>query len=329
MPEATHRQLALWLNPSRRENAPVDLGALKAELARLGINSRGWRLYLDYGDARFEPLGRPWIHEDQPFSSGPNALAYLRLLQACEMDVLPPPDLVASLRFWDIPEARLAKVPPLFFRAAWKAAVANQYVPRSAEEFIREVILVGRWFFATGTHETTEPGLLKAGWPALLRRRKEWAAEQAPVVLPDGAPTADEWDPYIRRLEWGLYRFEALTNAAQLQEEGEAMQHCVGTYPEFCRSGLRRIYSVRERKSGRRVATFALEYAHYGDGMLEWIYDQISGLKNASIEQPELICAADALLRAYLELPEQRFVNPALLLKTPEEADHEEWCCDF
>ena len=329
MPESIHRQLPLWLDPRRRENPAVDLGALKAELARLRINSRGWHLYLDYGDALFEPLGRPWIHEDQPFSSGPNALAYLRLLQSCEMDVLPPPDLVASLRFWGIPEGRLAKVPPLFFRAAWKAAVANQYASRSVEEFIREVILVGRWFFATGTYETAEPSLLKAGWPALLRRRKEWAVQHPPVVVPDGAPAADEWDPYIRRLEWGLYRFEALTNAAQLLEEGEAMQHCVGTYPEFCRSGLRRIYSVRERKSGRRVATFSVEYADCGDGTLEWEYDQISGVKNAPVEQPALICAADAVLRAYLELPEQRFVKPDSSVKTKEEVDEEEWCCDF
>lgn len=85
MPEAVYSQLPLWLDPRRRENAPVDPGTLKAELARLGINSRGWRLYLDYGDALFLPLGRPWIHTDQPFSSGPNAVAYLRLLQACEM----------------------------------------------------------------------------------------------------------------------------------------------------------------------------------------------------------------------------------------------------
>lgn len=329
MPDAVHCQLPLWLDPRRREDAPVDLGSLKAELARQGINSRGWRLYLDYGDALFAPLGRPWIHPDQPFSSGPNAVAYLRLLQACEMDVLPPPVLVASLALWGIPNDRLDGVPPLFFRAAWKAAVANQYAPRNATEFMREVGEVGCWFFTTGVCETAEPGLLKAGWPALLKRQKAWALAQVPVVLPKGAPTGDEWNPYVRRVEFGLYRFEALTRAAQLLEEGEAMQHCVGTYADYCRGGVRRIYSVRERKSGRRIATFSVEYVDYGNGKLAWECDQLSGLNNAEMVQPDIMNAADAVLRAYFDLPAQTFAKPVLPAKTVAEANEEEWCCDF
>jgi hypothetical protein len=329
MPEAIHSHLPLWLDPRRREDAPVDLGTLKSELARQGINSRSWRLYLDYGDALFAPLGRPWIHPDQPFTSGPSAVAYLRLLQACEMDVLPPPGLVASLQFWGVPNVRLDCVPPMFFRAAWKAAVANQYERRAAAEFIREVIFVGLWFFGTGAYETADSGLLKAGWPALLRRQKTCSLEQAPVVLPRNASTGDEWDPYIRRVEWGLYRFEALTNAAQLLEEGEAMQHCVGTYPEYCRCGARRIYSVRERKSGRRMATFSIEYVDYGNGRLAWRFDQLSGLSNAEILQPDMIIAADAVLRAYFDLPAQTFAKPVLPTTAEDEANEEEWCCDF
>ena len=58
-------------------------------------------------------------------------------------------------------------------------------------------------------------------------------------------------------------------------------------------------------------------------------YDQISGVKNAPIEQHELISAADAVLRAYLELPEQRFVKPGSSVKTKVAVDEEEWCCDF
>ena len=329
MPEAIHRQLPLWLDPRRREDAAFDLCTLKAELARQGVNSRGWRLYLDYGDALFAPLGRLWIHPDQPFSSGPNAVTYLRLLQACEMDVLPPPDLVSSLQFWGVPNDRLDRVPPLFFRAAWKAAVANQYEPRAAAEFIREVILVGLWFFGTGSHETADSGLLKAGWPALLRRQKAWALEQAPVVLPKSAPTGDEWNPYIRRVDWGLYRFEALTSAAQLLEEGEAMQHCVGTYHDYCRNGLRRIYSVRERKSGKRVATFSVEYVDNGDGVLVWECDQLSGRKNAEELPQNLIIAADSVLRTYSDLPTHFFVKPVLSAqKGNNDEGGGEWDCD-
>ncbi len=328
MPNVEHSQLQHWLDPRHRENETVDLGSLKAELTRLGINGRGWRLYLDYGDALFLPLGRPWIHPDQPFTTGPNAVAYLRLLQACEMDVLPPQDLVASLQFWDVPSKRLDRIPPLFFRTAWKAAVANQYTGQGSEEFVREVILVSQWFFGTGTHETINSGSLKSGWPELLRRQQSWMLEQKLMVSSGSKPTGDEWNPYIRRVEYGLYRFEALTNASQLAEEGYAMQHCVGSYAPYCLGGVRRIYSVRERKSGRQIATLSLEYVDYGNGTLVWECDQLSGLKNAEILQPDLINAADAVLRAYFDLPANTFSKPVLPTEVKENAD-EEWCCDF
>ena len=130
-------------------------------------------------------------------------------------------------------------------------------------------------------------------------------------------------------MEWGLYRFEALTNTAQLQEEGEAMQHCVGTYSEFCRGGVRRIYSVRERKSGRRVATFSVEYVDHGNGTRAWQCDQMSGHKNAEILKPDIVNAADAVLRAYFDLPTRAFANPVLPAIAEGDANEEEWFCGF
>jgi hypothetical protein len=176
-------------------------------------------------------------------------------------------------------------------------------------------VLVGLWFFGTGAFETADPGLLKAGWPALLLRQKAWSSEQAAASAPTGLPTDDEWNPYVRRVEWGVYRFEALTNEAQLVEDGESMQHCVGAYAPYCRGGVRRVYSVRERKSGRRVATLSLEYVDYGNGGLSWECDQLSGFKNTEILPPDVIVAADAVLRTYLDLPAQTFAKPILPAK--------------
>ena len=60
MPAVRHTLLPHWLGlcDVRCENPPVDLGALKQALIKRQLNSRGWRLYLDYGDALFECLGR-------------------------------------------------------------------------------------------------------------------------------------------------------------------------------------------------------------------------------------------------------------------------------
>ncbi len=328
MPESEHRQLAQWLNPSRQIDAPLDLGKFKEQLACQAINSRGWRLYLDYGDALFLPLRSPWIRPDQPYTNGLNAIVYLRLLQACEMDVLPPPVLVASLPLWGLPDERLDQVPPLYFRAAWKAAVASQYGQCSVADFTEEVASVSRWFFASRMYENAEPGLLKAGWTALLRRKNEWAMRQEPTTSTIGEFPGDEWNPYIRRVEWGSYRFEALTNAKQLREEGEAMQHCVGSYHNYCRAGARRIYSVRGRKNGKRMATLSLEYSADADGTLNWQCDQLSGLKNAEVLPPDMFLSADAVLRAYFDLPADAFTKPGPSAQATDEVE-EEWDCDF
>ena len=328
MPEAAHNLLPLWLHAGQRDEALVDLGGLKKLLTRQGVNNRGWRLYLDYGDALFSPLGLPWICPDMPLVNVQHALAYLRLIQGCEMDVLPPPGLVASLAQWEVPGNRLDCIPPMFFRAAWKAAVANQYEQRAAAEFIDEVVSVSQWFFGTGTYTTAESGLLKAGWPALLRRQKAWSLAQPPVFVARRSAQLDEWNPYVRRVEWGFYRFEALTSAAQLFEEGDAMQHCVGSYANDCIDGVRRIYSVRERKRGLRIATLSVAYVDHGNNKLAWECDQLSGVQNAEIVQPDLILATDAVLRAYLDLPVKTFAKPVVSVVENDEVELE-GCCDF
>ncbi len=164
---------------------------------------------------------------------------------------------------------------------------------------------------------------MKAGWHKLLDRAK--AALTPPTAVP--APTAKqppacEWDPYVRRIEWGGYVFVALSSAAALEEEGDAMQHCVGDYDENCRSGITRIYSVRERKSGMRVATCALECS-VGDDGITWEHDQTKGIRNAEVPR-EVLVAADAVLRSYLDLPQERFHQPAAAARTTFEEIYDE-----
>ena len=56
----------------------------------------------------------------------------MKLLAACEMDLLPPWDLVESMSRWAIPGNRLDAVPPLFFRALWKGCAAVGYEHRDS-----------------------------------------------------------------------------------------------------------------------------------------------------------------------------------------------------
>ena len=270
----SHDLLSGWLDPAYCNEA--DPGTLKRLLAERGVNGRGWRLCLDYGDALFSPLEEGFSPANLAYANGSNAVAYLRLLQACEMDVLPPPELVASLARWRLPNNQLSAIPPLFFRAAWKACVAAQYSDEGVSDFIEsEVVPLAIWFFASASYQSIDDARLKAGWMTLMRLRREWFVAQARTL------GEEEWPPILRSMIWDTFRFSALYSEAQLEEEGNVMRHCVGSYADRCRSELLRIYSVRHYKTGMRVATLSAKEVHTG----HWVIDQIKGPSNAAVEQ--------------------------------------------
>lgn len=107
-------------------------------------------------------------------------------------------------------------------------------------------------------------------------------------------------------MEYGHYAFHALTSAARLEEEGEALRHCVAIFAEDCTAGLLRIFSVRERKTGLRVATLALALADGGGGRWQWECDQIQGPGNSEVPA-RMVEAADAVLRSFEDLPRSTF----------------------
>jgi len=319
----THNVLAHWLNSDHAD--VIDLGSLKRRLAEHGVNGRGWRLCLDYGDALFSPLQNGLFSSDQSVAIASNAIAsnaiaYLRLLQACEMDVLPPPELVASMTLWHLPKDRLSVIPPLFFRAAWKACVAAQYSETELDDFIgTRVVPVASWFFSSGSHESVDDIRLKAGWTTLMRLRREWFIAQARTL------GEEEWPPILRSHVWDALRFSALFSETQLEEEGNVMGHCVGSYADRCRSELLRIYSVRYYKTGRRVATLSAIEVRTG----HWEIDQLKGPGNADVD-PRVWRAARVFLDklGYVSSrpgPVRQFLDCLRLIA----ADASEECPDF
>ncbi len=324
-----HELLPALLDQNWRKGDPLELRALKESLTAQGINGRGWRLYLDFGDAIFSPLSELWVSPLRPFSSLPNAMAYLRLLQACEMDVLPPRLLVGSMHEWNLPSNALSDLPPLFFRAMWKAMVAAEYAGgEAASSLVRDEIKpLASWFFGSGEFRNADAAVLKGGWLVLKRRWQAWLLGQKPATAPESkrALSSDEWNPYIRRVEYGRFAFFALTSKAQLADEGHAMRHCVATFDESCLMGVSRVFSVREKKTGLRVATLSLEFVESHKGSFVWENDQLKGIENASVSL-EICECADAVLRAFHDLPKSSFAKPKFgIEKNPAE---EELICE-
>jgi hypothetical protein len=240
-----------------------------------GVNSRGWHLYVNYGDTMFMPLGESWCSRDGEDALGNNEVVWLKILQACEMDVLPPPELVASIRNWRIPGDLLEVVPPMFVRAAWKACVAAQYREVGIEEFVTSTLIpLAQWFFVSGSYRHIESGQMKAGWNNLMRLRRDSVLVEAKKHGPD------DWPPIVRRYESGPFDMVALSFENQLDEEGIAMKHCVGSYADRCRYEPLRIFSIRSKKTKQRVATLSLIEKEPG----VWDFDQLKGPNNEAVD---------------------------------------------
>lgn len=289
---AYHVQLPAWLGIPE-DDPGVDLGLLKKTLASRGVNARGWRLYLDYGDAMFEALGEPWIDSDAPACSGPSAVAFLKLTAACEMDIPPPPLLVRSISRWQIPDSKLETIPPLFLRAAWKGYVAEDYADDGdgacTTQYIDEkVVPLANWYFSSQHHKELDTNLLKSGWSALERRHHEWIIQRE-----EHSPAPPEWTTFVRAVEWEGLRFVSLASWQALEAEGAAMRHCIGSYGEKCKTRMLRAYSVRDKKSGARVATLTVEEEKPG----RWKIDAIKGSQNAPVDN-RVTVAAWSVVRA-------------------------------
>ena len=293
MPE--HEFLPALLNIPASRHGGSDLGALKAKLASRGVNSRGWRLYLDYGDEPFQTLGSSLIGMERPFGSSHNAVAWLKLLQACEMDVLPPVRLVRSIADWGIPGGRLDLLPPLLLRAAWKACIAAQYSGKLLCDFVvSEIVPVARRFFESGDYRYANPQLLKAGWSALNERYFPKEPD------PPKPPPISIWRPAVRMVEWECFRFEALDSVHALVAEGKAMHHCIGNYGSRLSRSMLIAYSIRDRKDKVRVATMTVGEVCPG----RWEIHELKGPHNQDVPA-EVEHAAYAVIRvledAYVE----------------------------
>ncbi len=263
-----------WLGPTALSESSLDLGALKVELSKRGVSSRGWRLYLDHGDAMFKPISKYWLDKQTLPKQAAAAISWLCVLQACEMDVLPPQELVSSLGEWKLPGDQIDAIPPAFFRAAWKATVLAEYEDVDAEDFIQtEVIPLAQWFFQSGAYKSTGPDRLKAGWESLKRLRREFVKVESQKL------SAEDWPPIIKSFDSGRFVMLALCNESELVEEGLAMKHCVATYGDICRFQPLRIFSIRQKKERARVATLSIKEIKSGN----WVVDQLKGPLNADV----------------------------------------------
>jgi len=128
--------------------------------------------------------------------------------------------------------------------------------------------------FSNGVFESFDAGRLKAGLEPLNRMRREWLVERSKWR------GVGEWPVIVPLVECDGFRFLALASEADLEDEGEAMAHCVGAYGDHCRSRPLLIYSIRSKRTGQRIATLSVIESHSG----YWEVDQLKGPANDEVD---------------------------------------------
>ncbi|HID29073.1 MAG TPA: hypothetical protein EYP19_03615, partial [Desulfobacterales bacterium] len=263
-----HSLMMYLLDLTEKLDEKVDMGVLKKAMKARGVNQRGWRLYANYGDRLFMPVLK---RATRNFAA--QAIAWIRVLQACEMDVPPPLHLCKAVTSWPLSGATTADIPPLFLKAVWKAAVCKEYLEDEVQIFLQEeVAFVATWYFSQGGKELLSDAQLKAGWEAI------WKIYEEDLRKPQNSQRAS-WNSWVNRVEYDGYVFEALTSATALYLEGREMQHCIASYTHECRLGMHRVYAVTEKRTGARAATITvgLNTANV------WEVDEVHGAKNDEV----------------------------------------------
>lgn len=269
-----------------------ELDTVKVVLGRLGVNQRGWRLLLSFGESLYGPLEGSLIDHRRPLASLENLAFYLRLLQQCEMDVLPQPEFARAWGRMNYPDeggCGLQDVPVGLFRAAWQECVRRQYVAGPANSFLStELPQVVWWFFRTERHRIYTPQHSKAGWVWFSARYDGWLRR-----CRHSFDRLREWEPLLGKgwIVQGVLAVE-LTSGEAIKEEGDVMRHCVATCIDACREGVYRVFSLREPDTGERIATLGVMRDEC-DG--EWFTEDLRAEDNADPDDALIDVAADVL----------------------------------
>ena len=145
-----HSLMMYLLNLTEELDEKVEMGALKKAMKARGVNQRGWRLYADYGDRLYMPV----LNHAEARNFTAQAIDWIQVLQACEMDVPPPLYLSKAVTTWPLSGATAAEIPPLFLKAIWKAAVCKEYLDDEVQTFLQEdVAFLATWYFSQGGME--------------------------------------------------------------------------------------------------------------------------------------------------------------------------------
>lgn len=260
---------------------------LKSQLHELGLRRAGWRLLCRHGTRVYAALLRD-EHDNEDMVA--LAIAAANLVAACQRPGLPPPELMRQLA--EIEDQNTTDdplVPMPLLRAAWDAALAlpTRHARRAfaADAFARAVT----WWRCARDRPSVPPGI---PWAWFDARTAAWEQRERALRTAD----AWQWTGPVAAFECQGVRVVPLESMVALWDEGLAMRHCVGgvNFAKACMAGTRRVYSLRDARSGRRLATASC-VRKPGEA---WREGQVAGFANRDAARADVLAATRELLDA-------------------------------
>jgi hypothetical protein len=112
----------------------------------------------------------------------------------------------------------------------------------------------------------------RAGWAYFLRRGHEWQQELERRQQKNSVA----WFTPMPALQFGEVEAVPIGNSYELWKEGKAMRHCAGDFAADCAANDARFFSLREVKTGNRLATAKLRRKEE-----RWFLDDVRGPANS------------------------------------------------
>jgi len=213
-----------------------------------------------------------------------NAMDMLQVLRYFGGDRLPPLWLLRtfylSITNENRPNEEFAERAPIFSPLLWRlgqlcSRAVEQGRHAELDELRRNVQRVFMWFHLARPDRRAVLGMSIAG---MVRRTREWTLEQAAAARTDWL-----WDHGVdlSGVEHPDYCAHVLDSPAVVMLEGLRMRHCAERFIESIERGQYLLFTVRERRTGKAIATAGVRLG--GDGGHE--LHQVAGFANRRVPE--------------------------------------------
>lgn len=252
---------------------------------------------------------RQWVYDLHQHLAPKEAAVVLNELAALQVGRLPVRFIrVAVLKRWFCPET-----------AYLGGKLTNEQKVKSIAHFLRITVdaVRSRKVRASTVRDRAieildfvkdgNPVLKGATWQSLLRRQEEWHRDQHRARVEEikarrAYMPAYAWTPLVPEVAYKDVKAISLTTSDELWDEGDYLEHCVGTYANDCFTNQSRIFSMRDQNN-TSLATLEVTY---NEG--RWNIAQLRGRRNQEVSDTTLKKLAQKVVSAARQAPK---LNPS------------------